>query len=179
VAITANLHVGGPATAIIVEELAACGILKVIAVDIAGSLDPRLRSGTVVLAEGAICGDGTSRNYAPDSQPVGANSELAARVAAGLREENVDFAPGLVWSTDAPFRETRAQVDAFSGRGAGLVDMETAALYAAAAALGVSTASILVVADELFDGWRPPADMAAIQSRLNRVARVAAECLRG
>jgi len=177
VAVTGNLHVGGPATAIIVEELVACGISTVVAVDIAGSLGAGLHSGAVVLAEGAICADGTSPHYAPASQIVPASSELVSRLFRGLRARDIDFSHGLVWSTDAPFRETQSQLDAFREIGAALVDMETAALFATAAALGIKAASVLVVADELFGGWRPPADMAMVQSRLKQVAAVVVECL--
>lgn len=178
VAISRGLAVGGPAVAIFVEELAVYGVRAIIGVDIAGSLDEKLRSGSVAVIETALVGDGTSPHYAAGSAMVTPDADLSAGLQAALRTQGLDFSTASVWSTDAPFRETPTEIRRFRDQGASLVDMETAALFASAGALGITAASVLIVADELFDGWRPPSDMTGIQSRLGRAALAAVECLR-
>jgi uridine phosphorylase len=177
VAVAGNFGVGGAAAAMTIEELAAAGVRRVVAIDVAAAVAPGFASGEPVLARTAVCGDGTSRHYAFGAETVYPDEELLQRVAVALEGENVQPKEATVWSTDAPFRETAAAVQSWRDAGAALVDMETAALYAAAAALGVAAAAILVVADELIDGWRPPADMSAVQAALRRSAAAAIRSL--
>jgi uridine phosphorylase len=176
VAMVGGLGVGAPATAIAVEELAVAGLRRIVAVDIGGSIDPSVASGDIVLVEGGLALDGTSPHYSSEVI-VRASPVLTEALASALSRGGVPYTPGLVWSTDAPYRETPALIEAQRSQGAVLVDMETAALFAVAAALGIEAAAILVAADELFDGWRPPADMGAVQERLRRVAAIAAGSL--
>ena len=177
VAVTAAMHVGAPAMGVLVEELAALGLRRLVAVDVAGSIDAGLASGTVLLAESAYAGDGTSPHYTPGTDIVAANEQLLQALAGSLTGAQLPFSTGRVWSTDAPFRETASQVEAARGKGAVAVDMETAALFACAGALGVEAGAVLVIADELSGGWRPPVDRRAIEATLERVARAALGCL--
>jgi uridine phosphorylase len=104
--------------------------------------------------------------------------DLSGRLAAALARRDVDFTTGRVWSTDAPYRETAAEVLKYRSRDAMLVDMETAAFLAAGSALGVETASLLVAADTLHDDWQPPFDSRRVQTGLRLAARAARDCLR-
>ena len=176
-AVTSDLHVGAPAMAILVEELAALGVRRLVAVDIAGSIDSALTSGSLLLASTAYAGDGTSPHYAPGAAVISANDALIQPLAVTLTQAQLNLTSGRVWSTDAPFRETQSQIEAARDQDAVAVDMETAALYASAGALGVEAAAVLVIADELSAGWSPPADMRAVEATLQRVARAALRCL--
>jgi uridine phosphorylase len=183
------------------EELAVAGIRQIVAVDIAGSLDPALKSGSLVLASTAVCSDGTSQHYASPGASVQADAALTKSLAetklgTGVLElrsrglfrrrkfteivvpNGIESTSATVWSTDAPYRETRSLIEEARRYGAALIDMETAALYASCAALGIATASLLVVADEIFDEWRPPGDMPLIQAQLRRAASIAVSLLR-
>ena len=51
-------------------------------------------------------------------------------VTDALRRSGVEAFVGPTWSTDAPFRETAAAIDAARAKGALAVEMEAAALYA-------------------------------------------------
>jgi uridine phosphorylase len=169
--------VGGPATAVVVEELAVAGVRRLIAVDIAGSVDRDVPSGRVVLINGAIAADGTSGHYS--SEPVvRPSAALTETLGEKLMKAGVEFGSGLVWSTDAVFRETPSLVDTYRGQGAVLVDMDMAATLAVASALGIEAAAVLVAADELDGGWRPPRDMSAVRSQLQRLLPLAVACLR-
>jgi uridine phosphorylase len=169
--------VGGPATAVVIEELAVAGVRRLITIDIAGSLDRDVPSGRIVLVKGAIAADGTSRHYT--SEPVVApDAALMGVLSEALTQAEMEFSTGIVWSTDAVYRETPSLVAAYRSQGAVLVDMDTAAALAVAMALGMEAAAVLVAADELYDGWRSPKDMGVIQSQLHSLLPLAAACLR-
>jgi uridine phosphorylase len=175
--IAGNFGIGGPVTAAVVEELAAIGVREIIAVDLAASLYAEVTSGAIVLVSDAAIGDGTAPHYLPNTSDVEVSADLSGRLASALANRDVGFSAGRVWSTDAVYRETAAEVRKYRASESVLVDMETAAFLAAGAALGVETASLLVAADTLFDDWQPPPDGERIQTALRIAARAARETL--
>jgi uridine phosphorylase len=168
--------VGAPATAVTIEELAALGVTRLVTIDIAGSLDPALHSGDVVLVDSAIAGDGTSPHYTSETR-VHPEAALTDALATTLTAAGVSFTRGTAWSTDAVYRETASEVQAARNEGALLADMETASVLAVAGSLGVAAAAVLVVADELSGGWRPPSDSGLIQAQLKKLLLVAQAAL--
>jgi uridine phosphorylase len=181
VAVAGRIGVGAPATAMAVEELAAAGVNRIVMVDVAASITEGLAAGDLLVVETALAADGTSRRYlAAGTEVVAGDVGLFATLRAALQNPDQDRAYeqheaswGRVASTDAPFRETAALLDSFRAQQARLVDMETAALFASAAACGVRAAALLVVGDQLLDEWKPPPDRKALQARLLGAATVA------
>ena len=168
--------VGAPATAIAIEELAVAGVRRLVAVDIAGSLVAGVRSGGIVLIESAIACDGTSPHYSRD-RLVRGDEGLIHRLRQRLTAEGIAFSSGTVWSTDAVYRETPSKLDEAREQGAILADMETACVFAVAGALGIEAAALLVAADELHGGWRPPAEMRGVRANVHRALGAATACL--
>ena len=154
--------VGAPATAVAIEELFVAGVRKLLVVDVAGSIDARVLSGEIVIVDSAIAGDGTSPHYAPGPS-VSPNESLGRQIGDRLSKAGIAFSTGVVWSTDAIYREIPSQIIEARRQGAVLADMETACVFAVSATLGLQAAAVLVVADELHDGWRAPVDL-----RLNK-----------
>jgi uridine phosphorylase len=167
--------VGAPATAGAIEELAATGVRRLIAVDIGGSIVPGLSSGAALLVDGALACDGTSPHYTADRR-VRPDNALTQRLSERLQAAGIAFSTGAVVSTDAVYRETPSMLESARDQGAIAVDMETACVFAVAAATGIEAAAVLVMADELHDGWRPPADITVVQSQLRRLLDVATTC---
>ena len=62
---------------------------------------------------------------------------------------------GPVWTTDAPYLETKEKVSQFVSRGAIAVDMEYSALLRLAHLRNVSLASAFVISDTLGERWKP------------------------
>src|SRR5574344_1193640 len=62
--------IGGPSTAIAVEELVECGADTLIRVGTSGGIDDAVRGGHVVVATGAVRQEGTTREYLPIEYPA-------------------------------------------------------------------------------------------------------------
>jgi uridine phosphorylase len=169
--------IGAPLTAMAVEEAAAIGVRQVLRLDYAGSISSSLAAGAVVIAGEAIAADGTSGHYAPGQPRLAPSSALASRIEAALSAAGLSPLRGTVWSTDAPYRETVSVLQAARDQGAVAVDMETAALYAAGAAVGIETLAVLVIGDQVVDRWTPPGDIKALRSVLHRAARAAFDAI--
>lgn len=61
---------GGPSTAIAVEELARIGVQRMLRIGSCGALSDQLNLGDLVLVQAAVRDDGTSAGYAPLSYPA-------------------------------------------------------------------------------------------------------------
>lgn len=133
--------IGGPFAVLVAEQLVAAGANVVVGLTSSGRLAPALPLPSLVIATEAVRDEGTSLHYLPAGERVSApNASLVAALADSLAE----VAPvtcGLVWTTDAPYRETRRQVRHWSSAGALAVEMQAASLFAFAqtrrAAVGV------------------------------------------
>jgi uridine phosphorylase len=165
--------VGAPATAVAIEEMAVAGVEKLVAIDVAGSLSPDLRSGDVLLVERALAGDGTSPHYTSEAV-VNSGESLTDSLGDLLTQNGIAYSRGCVWSTDAVYREAPSSVQAARDQGAVAVDMETAAVLAVASAMDIEASVLLVIADELSEGWRPPADMSRVHAQLRRLREAVA-----
>ena len=170
IAVMANFGFGAPVVAALVEELAALGANRIVSLSLAGSLQPGLKSGDIVVCSEALRDEGTSYHYLPAEQGVMGNPDLLRQLVAELKSGGTQVTEGVAWSTDAPFRETREEVTHFRQQGVSVVEMETAALYAVSQVAGIQAASILVAGDDLSGGkWLPPGDTWVIEEAFERV----------
>ena len=73
-----------------------------------------------------------------------------------LDDRGAKYVRGGVWTTDAPFRETREKVAQYSDQGVLAVDMETSAVMTVARFRELRWAGLMVVSDELWgEKWNP------------------------
>jgi uridine phosphorylase len=163
--------VGGPALAVAIEEAAVLGARELISIGLAGGISAAARSGAILLLDAALPGDGTSAAYGAGSGPLAPDADLASEVAARLRRAGLAHELATSWTTDAVYRETPVKIRAAIGRGASVVEMEAAGLFAVARALGIRAAAVVVVADDVSDlTWRPPRDLADCRRSMHAVA---------
>jgi purine-nucleoside phosphorylase len=94
-------------------------------------------------------GEGTSYAYLPPSLYDEGDAELVSAVAAELRRSEIEVIQGGVWTTDAPFRETRSAIDAAVAEGLKAVEMEVAGLYAFAQARGKPVVCFALVTNQM------------------------------
>jgi uridine phosphorylase len=178
VVVLTNFGLGAPIVAAQAEELIALGATRIVSVALSGGLQPDLAPGTIVVAEAAIRDEGTSHHYLPPGREVRAHPELAAALRDALIARGCAPRTGRVWSTDAPYRETREEVERLQADGVLAVDMELAALLAVAEVRGVRAAGVLVVGDSLANGtWRPPDRLDGMERSLEQAYRAAIDVL--
>jgi uridine phosphorylase len=155
-AVAGNFGIGAPAAVIMLEELAAFGVRQVVSIGPAGGLQADLPAGSYVICRAAFRDEGTSRHYLPAGDMVGADPGLTRQLEQTLSICKLPFRVGQVWTTDAPYRETRLQAESFQKEGFLAVDMETSALLAAGQALGIPVGAVLAISDSLAEGhWTP------------------------
>ena len=148
--------IGAPGTITQCEELVASGTRDLIGVGFAGALSPDLRPGDVVVCDGAVRDEGTSHHYAPPELRAVPSASLSRWLRVALRGADVACRVGPSWTTDAPYRETAAELRHYRRRGVLTVDMEASALFIFGRVRRCRTAAVFVVSDVLSeDGWEP------------------------
>lgn len=124
--------VGCPACAGDLDAMNALGVRKVMFCGGGGVLDKNIEVGQLLLVEGAIRDEGFSYHYLPPSRVVYADSQVNERIARSLDRRGVSYLRGLVWTTDAIFRETAERIARRRAEGARIVEMEQAGCLAVA-----------------------------------------------
>ena len=170
---------GGPSAAIVIEELVRLGARRLVRVGTCGALVGGFALGDAIVAQEAICMDGTSRalgggeRVAADPALTTALAETAAR-DGGARS-------GTVVTTDLFYDEAGEHADPESdparvGGPALAIEMETATLFRLAALRSVQAGCILAVTD-LLGPARGRIDAETLEAAAERVGRIAAGAL--
>ena len=147
--------IGGPSTAIAVEELTACGATHFIRIGTCGGIQLPVCSGDVVIASGAVRQDGTSREYASMEFPAVADPQLLFDLCASARELKLPYHAGVVQSKDSfygqhsPHRmategELLSKWEAWRRLGVLASEMEASTLFVVGATLGVSCGAVFL-----------------------------------
>ena len=179
--------IGGPSAAIAMEELAAIGADTFIRVGTCGGIDLDVQSGDIVVATGAIRHEGTSREYAPIEFPAVSDFAVASALLDAARTLGKTCHAGVVQSKDSfygqhsPARmpvsyELLHKWEAWKRLGVKASEMESAALFVVAAALGCRCGSCFHVV------WNQEREAAGLDQRMSEdtsaSVRVAVEALK-
>lgn len=173
VAVAGGFGVGAPAAVALLEELAAFGPRQFVALGLAGGVQSDLRAGDLIVCERALRDEGTSAHYIPAARFAGADPRLTVALSDALTAATVPFRTGASWTTDAPYRETRAEVAQYRSEGILTVEMEAAALFAAGARIGIAVAAAFAVADVLEAPGPSDADRARAAASLRALLMAA------
>ena len=144
--------IGGPSTAIAVEELHKCGADTFLRTGTCGGIDLDVQAGDIVVATGAIRHEGTSREYAPIEFPAVADFGIAAVLTEAAKAMGKTCHTGIVQCKDSFYGQHspgRMPVsydllnkwEAWKRLGVKASEMESAALFVVAASLGVRCGS--------------------------------------
>ncbi len=147
---------GAAAAVLVLEKLIVLGVRKIWLLSCCGALDPALDIGDYLLARRGVSGEGVSPYYSnktvttPGAEAAGELELCAARCSLAAGD-------GILWSTDAPYRERRSVLTGLQERyGINGVDMEFSALSTVARFRGVSLGALFVVSDMLWTpNWKP------------------------
>jgi uridine phosphorylase len=159
--------IGGPSTAIILQELIDVGLRRAVRVGLGRALDPSLPPGRLLIAGTALALDGTSRALGA-SRRVDADPGLTRAIVRAARDADVPAELVVVASTDLfydpdPDLEL-GRADAWRAAGARAVELETATVLQLGVHRRIDVGCALVV-----DGGEP-ADLLAAVATLGAVA---------
>jgi uridine phosphorylase len=124
--------IGGPYAVLVAEQLLASGAKVIVGLTSAGRISPQLSIPSLVVATAAIRDEGTSYHYLPPARTVAAPATLISPLESHLKQLGLPVQSGLVWTTDAPYRETQEQIEAHAAERVLAVEMQAASLFALA-----------------------------------------------
>ena len=93
--------IGGPSTAIAVEELARVDAETLIRVGSCGTVRSDIAVGDLVITSGAMRGEGTSSEYIDETYPASADYEVVSALVAAAERLGHDYHVGVTLSTDS------------------------------------------------------------------------------
>ena len=148
--------IGGPSTAICVEELSQIGIRTMIRVGTCGGMNQKVLPGDAVIASAAIRAEGTSKEYLPIEFPAAADFDVTLALRDAAASLGIPNHVGVVQCKDsfygqhAPERmpvasELLYKWNAWLAGGCLASEMESSTLYCVGAVLGLKTGCVLHV----------------------------------
>lgn len=193
----ASTGIGGPSTAILIEELANLGAHTFIRVGTSGAIADGLEKGDFVIATGAIRADGTSRTYAWREYPAVASHEVVLALIDGATRLKAKFEAGVCFSVDGFYSENKVvkdgkiapmsqsgympsfMVDRLSDvkkMGAKNIEMENGTIFTVCGLFGLRAGSICTVSDVV--PWHPTEKVIDFEQNMADCIRVAVEGMR-
>ncbi len=179
--------IGGPSASIAMEELHKCGADTFIRTGTCGGIDVNVQSGDIVVATGAIRFEHTSVEYAPIEFPAVADFEIVDCLARATKAMGKPLHTGIVQCKDSfygqhspdaspVYYELKQKWESWKRLGAKASEMESAALFIVAAALGCRCGSCFHVV------WNQEREAAGLDQKMSEdtsaAVRVAVEGLK-
>jgi uridine phosphorylase len=125
-------RVGASTCVVQYEELFAMGLEKIVVFGTCGVLDKSIDDLAIIIPNAAIRDEGTSYHYLKSAREIEVNPKYQKEFINLLNKHNYSYVTGKVWTTDAPYRETRNKVLKRKEEGCLCVDMECSAITALA-----------------------------------------------
>ena len=131
----------------IIEMQWQTGVKNLIIFGSCGALDSDATNGKYIIPTQAYRDEGMSYHYAPPADYMEIkNSEKLAEIFEELR---LPFIKGRIWTTDAPYRETKTAVKKRKSDGCIAVEMELAGVQAVCDFHGIALYGFLMTGDVL------------------------------
>lgn len=158
--------IGGPSTAIAVEELALIGADTFVRVGTSGLMQPdSMQNGDLVVVSGAVRDEGTASHYMPMAFPALADLDVVDTLRQACRALGLRFHVGLSHSKDSYYGEMQPNRMPIASRlneewnawvrgGVLCSEMEAATLFVVSRVLGVRAGGIMIA----LSGAHPPLD---------------------
>jgi uridine phosphorylase len=105
--LVASTGIGGPSTAILMEEMANTGTDTFIRVGTSGGIAEGLKKGDAVITTAVYRKDGTSRSYVPDSFPAAAHPDIVRYLQDAAEQLGLRYQVGVTMSVDGFYSENR------------------------------------------------------------------------
>lgn len=144
---------GSMAVAVAVEELKHLNVRTLIRMGTSGSLQPNIPDGSIVIATGAVRGEGATKEYINEDYPAVADVDVVWCLRQAAREFGEEPYVGIVRSHDAFYLESPGAHEGYLERikpwtdaGVLAVENESAALFTVSSLLGGMRAGTILLA---------------------------------
>src|SRR5260221_2235718 len=144
-----SLGLGSPTASTVMALLSAIEPKAALFLGKCGGLKKRNKIGDLLLPIAAIRGEGTSNDYFPAEVPALPAFALQKAVSTTIRDYQVDYWTGTVyttnrrvWEHDAQFKEYLQKIRAYA------IDMETATIFAVGFYNKIPTGALLLISDQ-------------------------------
>ncbi|WP_300411680.1 uridine phosphorylase [uncultured Oscillibacter sp.] len=179
--------IGGPSASIAMEELHKCGADTFIRTGTCGGIDVNVQSGDIVVATGAVRFEHTSLEYAPLEFPAVADFGIVDCLVRATKALGYPLHTGIVQCKDSfygqhdpaaspVYYELQQKWESWKRLGVKASEMESAALFVVAAALGCRCGSCFHVV------WNQEREAAGLDQKMSEdtstSVRVAVEALK-
>lgn len=193
----ASTGIGGPSTAILLEELANLGAHTFIRIGTSGGIADGLAKGDFVIASGAVRADGTSRSYTWPEYPAAASHEIVTALVDAATRAKARFDVGVCFSVDGFYSENKVLKDgkiapmSQSGympsfmqdrlsdvkkMGVKNIDMENGTIFTVCSLFGLRSGAICTVSDVV--PWHPTETTIDSEQNMTDCIKVAVEGMR-
>jgi nucleoside phosphorylase len=103
--------VGAPFAVLVAEQLLASDCRAIIGYSSAGAVSNSLTLPCLIVPDRALRDEGTSYHYLPPDPWIEATGTLPKYLASDAIECGLPVHRGATWTTDAPYRETRSEIE--------------------------------------------------------------------
>jgi uridine phosphorylase len=153
--------IGGPSTAIAVEELAMVGAETFIRVGTSGAMQPAIGVGDLAIVTAAIRDEGTTRQYMPIEFPAVADIDVTLALRAAAEKLGLTFHLGVSQSKDSFYgevepdrqplaEELNARRRAWIAGGAVCSEMEAATVFVVSSILHKRAGGVMLIVNNQF-----------------------------
>jgi uridine phosphorylase len=157
--VVCSTGIGGPSTAICIEELAQLGIRTFLRVGTTGTIQPHIAVGDLIISQAAVRLEGTSQHFAPIEYPAVADHAVTNALIAAAAAEGLTPHLGITVTSDT-FYPGQERYDTYTGRilprfhgaidhwrqlGALNFEMEAATVFVVARSMGLKAGCVLGV----------------------------------
>ena len=193
----ASTGIGGPSTAILLEELANLGAKTFVRIGTSGGIAEGLEKGDFVISTGAVRLDGTSKSYTWAEYPAVASYEVVAALVDSATDAKCRFDVGVCLSVDGFYSENKVLVDdrispmsqsgympSFMVNRLGdakamnvkNIEMENSTIFTVCSLLGLRAGAICTVSDVV--PWHPTEKVIDFEQNISDCIRVGVEGMR-
>lgn len=149
--------IGGPSSAIAVEELYQCSAHTMMRIGSCASTSSKVKLGDVVIVNGAIRMEGTGLHYLPMEFPAVPDFDMVKELEAAAKKLELPYNIGVTITKDSfysqvspetkpVYYELKNKWEAYEKGGATNTSMECATLFLVAASLGIRMSSVMISA---------------------------------
>ena len=167
---------GCPSASIVAEELVQLGAKVLVRVGTSGAVDPVLEAGDLLIAQGAVPLDGTTRQYL-EGRPYSAipSWPVLRSLVVAAEKSGERYHVGLIATEDAFYATNPENAREWQRFGVMAFEMEAAAIFLIAKMRGIHAGALVTVSNQIGDSEFVPEDI--LKRGVHRMIETALEGL--